>query len=125
MIINFILYVKDQVRSRDFYASVLGLATRLDVPGMTEFELESGCVLGLMPEKGIKRLLPGMPDPALASGTPRSEIYLTVPEPGAFHSRALAAGARELSPLGPRDWGHKAAYSLDPDGHVLAFASHI
>lgn len=21
-----------------------------------------------------------------------------------------------------RDWGHEAAYSLDPDGHVLAFA---
>ena len=38
------------------------------------------------------------------------------------HQRALAAGARELDPPGARDWGDTVAYSLDPDGHVLAFA---
>ena len=124
MNINFILYVKDQARSREFYAASLGLAPRLDVPGMTEFELGPGCVLGLMPEKGIKRLLPGMPDPE-GGRAPRAEVYLTVPEPAACHARALAAGARELSPLAPRDWGDKAAYSLDPDGHVLAFAARL
>lgn len=125
MITNFILYVGDQARSRDFYAAALGMAPRLDVPGMTEFELAPGCVLGLMPEKGIKRLLPALPDPAAAAGTPRAEVYLTVPDPGAFHARALAAGGRELSPLEPRGWGDKAAYSLDPDGHVLAFAARL
>ena len=31
--------MKDQARSREFYAIVLGMAPRLDVPGMTEFEL--------------------------------------------------------------------------------------
>jgi YD repeat-containing protein len=36
--------------------------------------------------------------------------------------RALDAGARELSPLLQRDWGHVAAYSLDLDGHVVVFA---
>lgn len=123
MIINFILYVGDQAKSRDFYALALGMAPRLDVPGMTEFELGPGCVLGLMPEKGIKRLLPGLPDPEADRAGVRAELYLTVPDPEACHVRALAAGARELSPLGPRDWGDKAAYSLDPDGHVLAFAS--
>jgi len=125
MRVNFILYVADQAKSRDFYAAVLGLAPRLDVPGMTEFELAPGCVLGLMPEKGIKRLLPAMPDPVAGAGIPRAEVYLTVPEPGASHARALAAGARELSPLEPRGWGDKAAYSLDPDGHVLAFAAPL
>ena len=119
---NFILYVKDQALSRDFYAATLGLTPALDVPGMTEFALSDGCVLGLMPEKGIKRLLPAMPDPEKAGGVPRAEVYLTVEDPAAFHAKALAAGARELSPLAARDWGHKAAYSLDLDGHVLAFA---
>ena len=28
-----------------------------------------------------------------------------------------------IRPLAARDWGHTAAYSLDADGHVLAFAS--
>ncbi len=31
-------------------------------------------------------------------------------------------GARELSGLEKRSWGDLAAYSLDPDGYVLAFA---
>lgn len=122
MNMNLILYVADQALSREFYAAALGLAPRLDVPGMTEFELRPGCVLGLMPEAGIKRLLPALPDPAGARGVPRAEVYLSVPDPAACHARALAAGARELSPLGPRDWGDEAAYSLDRDGHVLAFA---
>ncbi|MCX5793349.1 MAG: glyoxalase [Elusimicrobia bacterium] len=125
MVCNIILYVRDQARSRDFYALALALAPQLDVPGMTEFGLSAACVLGLMPEKGIKRLLPGMPDPEAAAGIPRAEVYLTVPDPAAFHARALAAGATELSPLAPRGWGHEAAYSLDPDGHVLAFARAI
>ena len=125
MNINFILYVRDQAKSREFYAIALGKAPQLDVPGMTEFELGPGCVLGLMPEKGIKRLLPDMPDPEKASGIPRAEAYLRVPDPAVYHARALAAGARELSPMGPRDWGDKAAYSLDPDGHVIAFAERM
>lgn len=121
---HFILYVADQERSTAFYASVLGIEPRLHVPGMTEFILPGGGVLGLMPEKGIRALLgASLPDPSAASGIPRAELYLVLTEPSSYHSRALAAGARELSPMLPRAWGHVAAYSLDPDGHVLAFAS--
>ncbi len=121
---HFILYVADQIRSASFYASVLGLAPRLNVPGMTEFVLPDGGVLGLMPEAGIKALLgAALPDPSSAGGAPRCELYLLVDEPACFHGRALASGARELSSLAPRTWGHTAAYSLDHDGHVLAFAA--
>jgi catechol 2,3-dioxygenase-like lactoylglutathione lyase family enzyme len=120
---HFILYVSDQARSAAFYAAALGFAPRLDVPGMTEFDLPGGGVLGLMPEAGIRRLLgEALPDPARAAGVPRAELYLVVDDPEGAHARALAAGARELSPLRPRGWGHAAAYALDPDGHVLAFA---
>ena len=122
MKLNTILYVLDQAASRAFYAKTLGMEPRLDVPGMTEFELFGGCVLGLMPERGIKRLLPDLPAPAPGA---KAEVYLTVADPAAYHARALGAGARELSPLGPRDWGDRAAYSLDPDGHVLAFAAPL
>ncbi len=119
---HFILYVRDQAASARFYRAVLGVAPRLDVPGMTELEL-GGAVLGLMPEAGIRRLLgDALPDPASANGVPRAELYLVVDDPASFHRRAIEAGAREISALAPRDWGHEAAYSLDPDGHVLAFA---
>jgi predicted enzyme related to lactoylglutathione lyase len=121
---HFILYVADQARSAAFYAATLDIAPRLDVPGMTEFALPGGAVLGLMPEAAIVRLLgPALPSPAAARGTPRAELYLVVPDAAAHHARALAAGAKELSPMGPRSWGHVAAYSLDADGHVLAFAT--
>ncbi len=122
----FILYVADQARSCRFYRAVLETAPRLDVPGMTEFPLPGGGVLGLMPVDGARRLLgPGVPDPGLAMGVPRCELYLLLPRPNDLHSRALAAGATEISPLLPRDWGHRVAYSLDLDGHVLAFACPV
>lgn len=120
---HFILYVADPARSRDFYRAVLGFAPRLDVPGMTEFELSETSVLGLMPERGILRLLaPSLPDPALANGMPRAELYLVVDSPAEAHARVLAAGGRELAPLERRDWGDLVSYCLDPDGHVLALA---
>ena len=123
---HLIFYVSDQKRSSAFYSRVLALKPHLDVPGMTEFPLGDGAVLGLMPAKGIKRLLGDkLPDPERAAGVPRAELYLLIDDPGAHHLRALENGAQELSPLAPRDWGHQAAYSLDPDGHVLAFASAL
>ena len=123
MKLHVILYVADQTAATRFYTAALGYQPSLNLPGMTEFALTDGAALGLMPVAGIKRLLGDpLPDPARAAGVPRAELYLLVEEPGILHDRALAAGAVELSPLEGRDWGDLAAYSLDPDGHVIAFA---
>ena len=120
---HFILYVEDQAASARFYRRVLARAPRLDVPGMTEFEID-GAILGLMPEAGIRRLLgDALPDPARGRGAPRAEVYLVADDARAYHRRAIEAGARELSAVAPRDWGHDAGYVLDPDAHVLAFAA--
>lgn len=123
---HFILYVSDQKQSASFYSTVLGQRPRLDVPGMTEFALSDDCILGLMPEQGIKRLLgAALPDPANANGAPRAELYLRVEDPQAYHRRAIENGARELSSVKIRDWGDMAGYSLDRDGHVIAFAREV
>lgn len=119
----FIVYVADQERSAKFYTRVLACEPTLNVPGMTEFALTPTSVLGLMPEAGIKRLLGNaLPDPAGAHGIPRAELYLRVADAAAYHQRALSAGATELSAMALRSWGDRAAYSLDLDGHVIAFA---
>ena len=124
MICNFILYVRDQDASTAFYQRVLGMEPRLHVPGMTEFRFSEACVLGLMPEKGIKRLLgAAIDDPEKTNGIARAEVYLTVGSPEMFLERAVAAGGRILSPLEQRNWGDKAGYIADPDGHVIAFAA--
>ena len=120
---HLILFVRDQERARAFYEAALGFAPRLHVPGMTEFGLPGGAVLGLMPETGIRRLLPSLPDPGLARCVPRAELYLVVTSPAEALARALAAGATAVSPVLPRDWGDDAGYCLDPDGHLLAFAA--
>jgi catechol 2,3-dioxygenase-like lactoylglutathione lyase family enzyme len=126
MIAHFILYVADQESSTQFYRAVLDREPRLHVPGMTEFELSDNAILGLMPATGIKRLLgERLPDPSAAAGIPRAELYLVVSDPESYHSRALKAGAKELSPLSLRDWGHQVAYSLDVDSHVIAFARNV
>ncbi|HEX9333414.1 MAG TPA: VOC family protein [Anaerolineales bacterium] len=123
---HFILYIRDQARSTTFYSQVLGCNPSLNVPGMTEFTLSENSILGLMPVSSIRRLLGDkLPDPERSIGVPRSEIYLLVHHPLDYHQRAIEAGAVELSGLENRDWGHRVAYSLDPDGHVLAFAEQI
>ncbi len=123
---HFILYVKDQGRSTAFYKQILGYEPVLDVPGMTEFELASGEILGLMPVTGIQRLLgDALPDPSPARGIARCELYFIVDDPMVYHARALAAGAKELSPFQQRDWGHSVSYVSDEDGHVIAFASTL
>ncbi len=122
--VEFIVYVADQEVATAFWSEALGQSPSLHVPGMTEFALPGGAVLGLMPEAGVAALLgAALPDPAGARGVPRAEVYLIVDDPAACHARALTAGAVELSPLAERDWGDMVAYCLAPDDHVLAFAS--
>ena len=122
--VHFIFYVGDQAAATAFWQVVLDCPPALDVPGMTEFALGTQVVLGLMPEAGIRTLLgPALPDPACAHGIPRAELYLVVDDAAAYHARAQAAGAIELSALTRRSWGDNAAYSLDPGGHVIAFAT--
>src|SRR5690349_3732741 len=123
---HFILYVKDQARSTAFYSQVLDCQPSLNVPGMTEFALSRHVILGLMPISGVQRLLGDkLPSQVQSVSGPCCEIYLLVSQPLEYHRRAVEAGAVELSGLEKRDWGHRAAYSLDPDGHVLAFAEQI
>lgn len=124
--VHLIFYVKEQNRSTSFYQHVLDLEPHLNVPGMSEFELCNGTVLGLMPGSGIKKLLgEKIEELTWLNETPSAELYLLVNEPQKYFDRALKYGAKELSGLQPRDWGDQAAYCSDPDGYILAFAKKI
>ncbi len=116
--VEFILYVQDQARARDFYATVLGTPPSLDVPGMTEFDLGHATV-GLMPAHGMVELLNGQIE--LGVG-PRCELYLRRADAHQALARAVQAGGRLLSEPLARTWGETVGYASDPDGHILAFA---
>jgi predicted enzyme related to lactoylglutathione lyase len=119
----FIIYVKDQNRSRDFYKSVLNIEPVLDVPGMTEFQINDYSKLGIMPEKGIAKILGnGVPNPETGNGIPRCEIYLYTGSPQEYIERLAESGGKLISNLELRSWGEEAAYGSDPDGHIIAFA---
>jgi predicted enzyme related to lactoylglutathione lyase len=121
--VEFILYVADQERSKNFYEAILGKTPSLHVPGMTEFDLNETCKLGLMPENGIAKIIsPALPHPVTGNGIPRCELYLFMEDPKEVCERAIKAGGKSVSNVTPRDWGHTVGYVADPDGHVLAFA---
>lgn len=121
--IEIILYVRDQQASAVFYQKIFRKAPDLDVPGMTEFILAEQVKLGLMPNRGIAKILGDtLPHPDEGSGIPRCELYLYVDDLPFEYENALKAGSRSLSPPALRDWGDTVCYFADPDGHVIAFA---
>ncbi len=124
--IQFILYVRDQEKSKVFYSTVLGSEPILNAPGMTEFILNEHTKLGLMPTTGIIKILKDkVPSPSLGDGIPRCELYVHVSSPKEFLERAIQAGATKIEEEKNRDWGDAVAYCTDLDGHVLAFARRI
>ena len=118
-----ILFVADQAKSTEFYTRVLNAEPALNVPGMTEFHLCDGAVLGLMPRTSAARLFEDSVQIAAENLNEKdAELYLVVDDAATYIERAVNTGAVEISPLQLRNWGHHAGYYLDPDGQIIAFA---
>jgi len=125
-LVETILYVSDQERSRTFYQNIFRQEADLNVPGMTEFNLSDNCRIGLMPNKGIAKILSDKtPHPDSGNGIPRCELYFYVDNIQLEFDNAAKNGARLLSPIIARDWGDRVCYFSDPDGHIIAFAEKI
>ena len=121
-----ILYVNDQETSCKFYQKIFRQHADLNVPGMTEFNLSDNCKIGLMPNKGIAKILADKtPHPDSGNGIPRCELYLYVDNIQFEFDNATKSGAKLISPIMDRDWGDKVCYFSDPDGHIIAFAEKI
>ena len=124
--IEFIIYVKDQQKSKWFYENIFQISPFLDVPGMTEFKLTNNVKLGIMPEMGIAKIISEkLPHPKNGNGIPRCEIYLKVKNPIEYLKRGIELGGKEISKFQNRDWGDKVGYISDLDGHILAFAEKV
>lgn len=122
--LEFILYVSNQEKSRNFYQILLQQKPSLDVSGMTEFTLNDFVKIGLMPNEGIAKIItPKLPHPTSGIGIPRCELYLQVDNIETIFEEAKQAGAIEISPITLRDWGDYVGYLADFDGHVIALAS--
>ena len=115
MTLHTILFVADQAKSTEFYSCVLNAKPDLNVPGMTEFHLSDGTVLGLMPRASAEKLFAGNVKIATENLNEKSaELYLLVDDAEAYIQRAISAGAVEIDPLQLRDWGHQSGVLSRP-----------
>jgi uncharacterized glyoxalase superfamily protein PhnB len=49
---------------------------------------------------------------------------VTVPDPDAHHARAVAAGAKVVTPLTDTDYGARGYSALDLEGHLWHFSTY-
>lgn len=125
-LLEIILYVDDQEVSSSFYEKIFRRKPDLNVPGMTEFILSENCKMGLMPNKGIAKILADkVPHPDSGRGIPRCELYLYVDNIQDEFDNAVECGAKLISPIAEMNWGDNVCYFSDPDGHILAFAEKV
>lgn len=115
-----ILYVQDQGISSKFYQKIFRCPPDLDVPGMTEFMISYNCKLGIMPNKGIAKILfDKTQHPDKGIGIPRCELYLYVDDIQFEFDNAIDCGAKLINPIAERDWGDRVCYFSDPMGILL------
>lgn len=113
-----ILYVASVARSLEFYASAFEMKPSFVHESGEWAELDAGATrLGLCAAALLERMgkTPAKPDPKRAAG----EIALVTVDVEAWLTRALAAGARPISPVERMEWGQTVAYVADPDGHLV------
>ena len=122
----FIIYVEDIEKTKLFYEFLFNIKPIVDEPGMCEFELPDGSKLGIMPNSSLEKLFgKSFEKQKNRKALPHTEFYFVVENALHFHNRAMQLGASEIREFTKMDWGEKAAYSLNHDGHILAFAEKI
>src|SRR5437016_4386031 len=93
--------------SRGLYESVLDLTADDTVPSRLYFHC--GDVIVALIDWTVEGRGAFEPTP--------EHLYFATGELDAVYERAVAAGAREVSPIDKRPWGERSFYCLDPDGN--------
>ena len=117
-----ILAVRDLARAVAFYREVFGWPVLVEVPVYVEMEMPGGQRVGLYDHEGFARNTGRCAACAPEDHTAATELYFHADDPAPLMERLGRAGARLLSPLGPRPWGDEAAFFADPEGNVLVVA---
>ena len=98
-------------RSRAFYEGVLALEADDTVPSRLYFHC-GDVIMALIDWRTESR----------GSFRPTPDnLYFATDELDAVHTRAVEAGAREVSAIEEQPWGERSFYCLDLDGNPLCF----
>ncbi|MET3373848.1 catechol 2,3-dioxygenase-like lactoylglutathione lyase family enzyme [Variovorax boronicumulans] len=122
-----IVYVPDVAQSLKFFEQAFGLPTRFLHESGTYGELETGeTTLAFAAHALGDSNFPGGHVAASDSVQPLGmELGLVTPDVPAAHSRALAAGATQLSAPVTKPWGQVVSYVRCPDGTLVELCSPI
>ena len=98
----------------------------MDEENYKSFKLPGGGVLSLLPAGSLEKFFgEGLPQRFQGKPTTLAEIYIVVDNPEAMFDKALQLGCRKLRDPERMEWGHRAAYCINHDGHILAFAKPL
>ena len=123
---HFIIYVEDIAKTKMFYELLFKIIPIIDEPGMCEYVLPDGSFLGIMPNTSLEKLFgKSFEKQKNRKALPQTELYFEVDDAQIFHQRALQLGASEIRKFSQMDWGDSVAYSINHDGHILAFAEKV
>ncbi|MET8876906.1 VOC family protein [Nocardia sp. NPDC004278] len=109
----------------DFYKRIFGASERMRMPGpegkVAHCELMFGNSLVMVGDPA-----PDMDflDPKTVGGTPVN-LYVYVQDADAAFAAALAAGAKELTPMTTQFYGDRSGAFEDPWGHRWTVATHV
>jgi catechol 2,3-dioxygenase-like lactoylglutathione lyase family enzyme len=116
-----IIYVPDVAASLDFFDRAFGIECRFLHESGAYGELETGSTALAFAAHTLGELnFPGGHVEGHNSLKPLGvEVGLVTSDVRAAHLRALAAGARELSPPTEKPWGQTVSYVRCPDGTLV------
>ena len=119
----FIIYVDNLEKSKLFYELLFSIKPIIDEPGMSEFELPDGSIIGIMPNSSLEKFFgKEFEQQKNRKALPQTEFYFLVEDALSLHNRAIQLGATEIREFSEMDWGDKVAYSINHDGHIFGFA---
>ena len=122
-----IVYVPDVAASLAFFESAFGLQRRCLHESGPYGELDTGpTALAFASHALGAGNLPGGYVAASASEQPLGmDIGLVTDDVAEAHARALAAGAREVSPPAGKPWGQVVSYLRAPDGTLVELCTPV
>ncbi|HUS22774.1 MAG TPA: VOC family protein [Aeromicrobium sp.] len=120
------LIVDGAAEAIDFYTSVLGAAQRgdrMETPDgkVGHAELSLGDSLIMLADESPDM---GAVGPRTVGGTPVT-VHVYVEDVDNVHAKALAAGAKELTPVTDQFYGDRSGQFEDPWGHKWNVATHV
>lgn len=114
----------------EWLSRAFGFEARLVVPGETEREVAhaqlvfGNSMLMIGSSGGHGDFDETQTSPAAAGGRVTASAYVLVEDVDAHYARAVAAGARVVTPPEDQPYGGRLYVCADPEGHIWSFGSY-